>query len=156
MGIAFPIPVASYEFSGLIMPSFHNVTTVATDWGFPYVYIPSWLQGKIDRAYLDVYFPTVLEYSGADNDVSGDQIIEVQKFGGGAWQTAIDLNNHCLSLPASASLHIGRIIGNYDISTTCNSSVGSYIVPQWSGAKASGTGMRFRNCFCAVRILARG
>lgn len=154
MGYASLSPLSVFEIGNTPLTS--EVTLIpgaGSTVGLTDLAIPSWVSGKVKKAYLDVHFPYVKNNHADYNWIDTCSGVQITPDSGLNWYQAIDVPNHTLYLPASVSF-MGelRLIGTYDLTAHVESNAGSHWSIQIADAITHDTDLRLFLTYCVLRI----
>ena len=157
MGISYPVPLSVVEYGNTHQLNSTTLSTVASDFELNPIFIPSWLRGKIERGYLDVYFPFVENTSANENHVQSTTYWKVSS-DDVTYTNATSMNDQTFSLPGNTVFTgLIRRVGNIDIKSTLDSAVTSgYLYIKWVNAQTHWDSMVFRLSYAIVRIFTKG
>jgi len=152
-----PPEFAQYEFGNYPDGGYFDVDTVGVTPLFQPISIPSWLAGKIEHAYLDAYFPYIINGPAVENELAWDTYIQVGNAAGTVWTNACLTRVNTLNLPASSTYSgLMRVIGHVDIASVVEAEAGSFINVRWDDVGANADVLRFRGVYMILRLFVKG
>lgn len=157
MGIAYPVPVSVVEFSTMLSQG-KTIDTggYAGDIGAE-IDIPSWLANQIDRAYVDWCIPYVMNTAGFDNFFNASNGVKVSPGATGLYYNAIDIISGTLLIPANATFTgFVRIVGDIDIKTYVEQSIGSHIHVYLDTTTTQHDSFKLYLDYATIRIYIKG
>lgn len=158
MGIAYPVPeFTMYEFGNYPSKNYFDVDTVGVTPTLNPITIPSWLSGRISHAYLDVYFPHIINGPANENELAWGAYFQVSSTGGVPWTSAVNIEQDSLNL-APSEIFTGtiRFTGSIDLATVTQACTGGVMYIRWDDIGADFNVMRFKSVYCILRVFVKG
>lgn len=126
-----------------------NIDSVATDISLSTITMPSYI-GNLQQAFLDVYVQQVRDTSGAQNNISGAQYVQLRD-SGLTYRNAILIPSGVLDVAANGrESGIFQFMGATDLSSYI--AAGGVYLCRWNNAKSTGDDLQLLGTYLRMRL----